>query len=292
MAQKEIKMDEENISCLSCLDLLKDPVTIPCGHSYCMNCIKSHFDEEDKTGIHSCPQCRTNFMPKPVLEKNIMLAELVEEQKNISPGVAEVDVLLSPPEPKTRAGFLKYSHEISLDPNTANTHLLLSEDKRKATIMRQKQSYSDHPDRFTGWLQVLSRESLTGCCYWEVERRGGGVGVAVAYKNISRAGSSNECKFGFNDKSWSLRYDSNGFQFWHNNVQTVLSGPRSSRVGVYLDHRVGVYLDHRAGILSFYSVSETMTLLHRVQTTFTQPLYAGLRFFYYDNDTAEFIELK
>uniref|UniRef100_A0A3B4FP20 RING-type domain-containing protein n=1 Tax=Pundamilia nyererei TaxID=303518 RepID=A0A3B4FP20_9CICH len=79
MAQKEIKMDEENISCLSCLDLLKDPVTIPCGHSYCMNCIKSHFDEEDKTGIHSCPQCRTNFMPKPVLEKNIMLAELVTD---------------------------------------------------------------------------------------------------------------------------------------------------------------------------------------------------------------------
>uniref|UniRef100_A0A3P9BS27 RING-type domain-containing protein n=1 Tax=Maylandia zebra TaxID=106582 RepID=A0A3P9BS27_9CICH len=207
MTQKEIKMDEENISCLSCLDLLKDPVTIPCGHSYCMNCIKSHFDEEDRKGIHSCPQCRTNFMPKPVLEKNIMLAELVEEQKNISPRVAEVDVLLSPAEPKTRAGFLKYSHEISLDPNTANRHLLLSEGNRKATIMRQKQSYSDHPDRFTGWLQVLSRESLTGRCYWEVERR----------------------------RSWCCRKEL------------------------------------KAGILSFYSVSKTMTLLHRVQTTFTQP---------------------
>ncbi|KAJ8278249.1 hypothetical protein GJAV_G00085560 [Gymnothorax javanicus] len=39
--------------------------------------------------------------------------------------------------------------------------------------------------------------------------------------------------------------------------------------------RIGVYLDHRAGTLSFYSVSDTMTLLHRVQTTFTQPLYPG-----------------
>ncbi|XP_026017236.1 tripartite motif-containing protein 16-like protein, partial [Astatotilapia calliptera] len=189
-----------------------------------------------------------------------------------------------PPEPKTRAGFLKYSREITLDPNTANTHLLLSEGNRKVTRMEQQQSYSDHPDRFTAWLQVLSRESLTGRCYWEVEWRGGAVGVAVAYKNISRAGSSDECKFEFNDKSWSLRYDSNGFQFWHNEVRTNLSGPRSTRVGVYLDHR--------AGILSFYSVSETMTLLHRVQTTFTQPLYAGLRFFYYDSDTAEFIKLK
>uniref|UniRef100_A0A0E9Y1R6 B30.2/SPRY domain-containing protein n=2 Tax=Anguilla anguilla TaxID=7936 RepID=A0A0E9Y1R6_ANGAN len=36
-----------------------------------------------------------------------------------------------------------------------------------------------------------------------------------------------------------------------------------------------MYLDHRAGTLSFYSVSDTMTLLHRVQTTFTQPLYPG-----------------
>uniref|UniRef100_A0A3Q3CK06 RING-type domain-containing protein n=1 Tax=Haplochromis burtoni TaxID=8153 RepID=A0A3Q3CK06_HAPBU len=83
MAQKEIKMDEENISCLSCLDLLKDPVTIPCGHSYCMNCIKSHFDEEDRKGLHRCPQCRTNFMPKPVLEKNIMLAEHMDYEQQI-----------------------------------------------------------------------------------------------------------------------------------------------------------------------------------------------------------------
>uniref|UniRef100_A0A668UVS0 Tripartite motif-containing protein 16-like n=1 Tax=Oreochromis aureus TaxID=47969 RepID=A0A668UVS0_OREAU len=196
---------------------------------------------------------------------------LREEWTNISLTVTEEDVLLSPPEPKTRAGFLKYSHEITLDPNTANTRLLLSEGNRKATFMKQQQSYSDHPDRFTGWCyQVLSRESLTGRCYWEVEWRGGAVLVAVTYKNISRAGWSDECVFGWNDKSWTLHCDTNSYLFWHNKVQTVLSGPRSSRVGVYLDHR--------AGILSFYSVSETMTLLHRVQTTFTQPLYAGVGF--------------
>uniref|UniRef100_I3KLM5 B30.2/SPRY domain-containing protein n=1 Tax=Oreochromis niloticus TaxID=8128 RepID=I3KLM5_ORENI len=193
---------------------------------------------------------------------------LREEWTNISLTVTEEDVLLSPPEPKTRAGFLKYSHEITLDPNTANTRLLLSDGNRKVTRMKQQQSYSDHPDRFTGCYQVLSRESLTGRCYWEVEWRGRGVGVAVAYKNISRAGSRDECVFGYNDKSWALCCYTTSYKFQHNNVQTVLSGPQSSRVGVYLDHR--------AGILSFYSVSETMTLLHRVQTTFTQPLYVGL----------------
>jgi len=92
-------------------------------------------------------------------------------------------------EPKTKAGFLRYSRDITLDPNTANTHLLLSDGNRKAALMREEQSYSSHSDRFSGCYQVLSRESLTGRCYWEVEWRGRGVFVAVSNKNISRTGS-------------------------------------------------------------------------------------------------------
>ncbi|XP_072243321.1 tripartite motif-containing protein 16-like [Leuresthes tenuis] len=203
---------------------------------------------------------------------------LREEWTNISLRVTEVDVLLPQPEPKSRADFLRYSCEITLDPNTANTYLLLSEGDRKVTLMKQEQSYSSHPDRFTEYQQVLSRERLTGRCYWEVEWREGGViaevAVAVSYKNISRAGGwskylfGSKCVFGSNDKSWSLYCYQYGYGFWYNKIKTSISGPVSSRVGVYLDHR--------AGILSFYSVSETMTLLHRVQTTFTQPLYAGV----------------
>ncbi|XP_032367621.1 tripartite motif-containing protein 16-like protein, partial [Etheostoma spectabile] len=194
----------------------------------------------------------------------------------------EVDVL-QPTRAKTRAGFLQYSREITLDPNTAHTWLLLSEGNRRATFTWELQSYSSHPDRFTYWPQVLSRESLTGRCYWEVERRGRGVSVAVAYKNIRR-GVGDECGFGRNDKSWVLYCNNNSYTFWSNNVQTPVSGPGSSRVGVYLDHS--------AGILSFYSVSETMTLLHRVQTTFTQPLYAGLRVPLSPGDSAELCKVK
>ncbi|KAM4528415.1 tripartite motif-containing protein 16-like [Odontesthes bonariensis] len=551
MAQKGVQLDRESFSCSICLDLLKDPVTIPCGHSYCMSCIKAHWDGEDEKGIHSCPQCRKTFISRPVLGKNTMLAGLVEQLKktglraapadhcyagaedvacdvcsgrklkavksclsclasyceehlqphydsaplrkhklvepsnklqenicsdhgevmkifcrtdqkcicylclmddhkghdtvsaaaerterqrelegsrqqiqqriqdaekdvkllqqqleaihqsadkteehsqkifsqlihllqkrssdvkqqirsqqeaegrrvkelqekleqeitelkrkdaelqqlshtedhsqfllswpsvaalrgathsssiqirplrhfedvtaavselrdklqdilreewtNISLRVAEVDVLLS--EPTSRAGFLRYSCEITLDPNTAHRYLLLSEGNRKVTVMTHPQSYSDHPDRFTEWPQVLSRESLTGRCYWEVEMRGRGVVyVAVAYKNISRAGWR-ECGFGLNDKSWVLDCSSDGYTFRYNKKQTSVSGPRASRVGVYLDHR--------AGILSFYSVSGTMTLLHRVQTTFTQPLCAGIGI--YSGASAEFV---
>ncbi|XP_029357023.1 tripartite motif-containing protein 16-like isoform X2 [Echeneis naucrates] len=510
MEQKGVQLDQETFSCSICLDLLKDPVATSCGHSYCMNCIKSHWDGEDEKKIYSCPQCRKAFTPRPVLEKNTMLAVLVEQLKktglqaapadhcyagpedvacdfctgrklkavksclmclasycdkhlqphyesatfkkhklvepseklqenicsrhdevmkmfcrtdqqcicylcsvdehkghdtvsaaaerterqrelelsrqqiqqriqdrdkdvkllqqeveaingsadkavedaekiftqlirlmerrrsdvkqqirsqqetevsrvkelqekleqeitelkrkdaelkllshtedhtqflhnypsvsalseatdsssinirplryfedvtaavselrdqlqdvlrqkwtNVSLTVTEVDVLLSEPEPKTRTQFLRYSQEITLDPNTANRYLLLSEGNRKVTVMRKDQSYSDHPDRFTVWWQVLSRESLTERCYWEVKRRGG-VSVAVTYKNTSRAGSSNECLFGRNNKSWTLDCDQNSFTFWSNNIQTAVSGPPSSRVGVYLDHR-------------------------------------------------------
>ncbi|KAM4600275.1 E3 ubiquitin/ISG15 ligase TRIM25-like [Fundulus diaphanus] len=535
------QMDRETFSCSICLDLLKDPVTIPCGHSYCMKCIKTHWDGEDQRGIHSCPECRETFIPRPALKKNTMLAALVEQLKktglqaapadhcyagpedvacdvctgrklkaiksclvclasycekhlqphydsaafkkhklvepsrnlqenicsrhdevmkifcrtdqkficylcseddhkghdtvsaaaerterqrelevrreniqqriqdrekdvnllqqeleainhsadktvedsekiftqlirliqkrrsevkqqirsqqetegsrvkelqekleqeitelkrkdaelkqfsdtedhnqlllnypslsalsesthsssikirplsyfedvtaavselrdqlqdilrdtwtNISPRLTEVDVSLSEPEPKSRAGFLKYSCEITLDPDTSHRKLLLSEGNRKVTLMKRRQSYSSHPDRFTGWFQVLSREILTGRCYWEVEWRGG-VSVAVAYKNMRREGGGEEFLFGYNDKSWALDCYQGRYKFGHNSIWTSIPGPVSSRVGVYLDHR--------AGILSFYSVSETMTLLHRVQTTFTQPLHAGL----------------
>ncbi|XP_076732971.1 tripartite motif-containing protein 16-like [Maylandia zebra] len=240
-------------------------------------------ESTDSSSINIRPLSYFEDVTAAVSEVRDKLQDILrEEWTNISLTVTEVDVLLSdPPEPKTRAGFLKYSCEITLDPNTAYKELLLSEGNRKATLMKQKH-YSDHPDRFTSYKQVLSRESLTGRCYWEVEWRGR-VDVAVAYKNISRTGSVNECVFGCNDKSWSLDCDNNSYTFWYNNIQTPVSGPRSSRVGVYLDHR--------AGILSFYSVSETMTLLHRVQTTFTQPLYAGL-LVYYSEDTAELIKVK
>ncbi|XP_029930174.1 tripartite motif-containing protein 16-like [Myripristis murdjan] len=194
-------------------------------------------------------------------------ASLDEEWSEIM-RVTKVDDLLTQPEPKTRDEFFQHSCPITLDPNTAHTRLSLSKQNRKATLREKKQSYPSHPDRFVEMWQVLSKESLTGRCYWEVEWRGEGVLIAVSYKDIGRTGTDDACGFGCNDKSWALDCYMKRYQFTHNNIVTPIQGQVSSRVGVYLDHR--------AGILSFYSVSETMTLLHRVQTTFTQPLYAGL----------------
>ncbi|KAL0194686.1 hypothetical protein M9458_008258, partial [Cirrhinus mrigala] len=170
---------------------------------------------------------------------------------------------------------------LTLDPNTANTQLSLSEENRTVTFVREKQPYPDHPDRFDVWCQVLCRESVCGRCYWEIEWSGG-VEISVSYKSISRKGCGYECVFGYNDQSWSLFCSPDRYSFTHNNIKTDLHvKPIISRIGVNDDddddniYRIGVYVDESAGTLSFYSVSDTMSLIHTEQTTFTQTLYPG-----------------
>ncbi|KAK3506867.1 hypothetical protein QTP70_030604 [Hemibagrus guttatus] len=195
------------------------------------------------------------------------LEEFCEEEFNKIPPHAAAVLIISPPEPQSREDFLKYFCYLTLDPNTTHRTLILSEKNRVVRYSGREQQYSDHPERFDSCRQVLCKESVCGRCYWEVERSGGGVYISVSYKDISRKGQGNECVFGFNNQSWSLRCSSSSLSFYHNNIVTDLRVPSPSRIGVYVDHS--------AGTLSFYSVSDTMKLLHRVHTTFTQPLYAG-----------------
>ncbi|XP_053336803.1 E3 ubiquitin-protein ligase TRIM47-like [Clarias gariepinus] len=81
MAEAKISVDQDQFLCPVCLDLLKDPVTIPCGHSFCKVCINGCWDQEYQNGVYSCPQCRDTFTPRPVLRRNNMLAEVVEKLK-------------------------------------------------------------------------------------------------------------------------------------------------------------------------------------------------------------------
>ncbi|XP_032396619.1 tripartite motif-containing protein 16 [Etheostoma spectabile] len=168
-------------------------------------------------------------------------------------------------QPKTRDDFLKYSCQLVLEVNSVHRNLHLSEGNRTATMKNEPKNYPDHPDRFDHWQQVLCRESLTDRCYWEVDWSGTEIDIAATYRGIRRKGNSNECSLGWNDKSWSLYCSDSKYSFVHNNKSKDIAAPMSSRIGIYLDHA--------AGILAFYSVSDGMQLLHRVQTTFTQPLY-------------------
>ncbi|XP_034541540.1 protein NLRC3-like [Notolabrus celidotus] len=171
-----------------------------------------------------------------------------------------------------KPGLKKYVCELTLDSNTANRHLRLSEDNRKVTREREDQSYPDHPDRFDSCHQLLCRDGLTGRCYWEVEWRGV-VYISVSYRGIRRKGG-NDCLFGYNDQSWSLLCSDKCYYVLHNNRVTVLPLSWSS-----VSHRVAVYVDCPAGTLSFYRVSsDSLIHLHTFRTSFTEPLYPGFGF--------------
>ncbi|XP_076737540.1 protein NLRC3-like [Maylandia zebra] len=174
-----------------------------------------------------------------------------------------------------RPGLRKYSCQLTIDTNTVNTKLQLSDNNRKVTRVEEVQSYPDHPDRFD-YYQLLCRNGLTGRCYWEVEWRGN-VEISVSYRSIRSKGDSYDCVFGYNDQSWSLSCSDDGPQsVWHNKRQTSISSSSSSSS---VSNRAAVYVDCPAGTLSFYRVSsDTLIHLHTFNTTFTQTLYPGFMF--------------
>ncbi|XP_050964903.1 LOW QUALITY PROTEIN: tripartite motif-containing protein 16 [Labeo rohita] len=172
------------------------------------------------------------------------------------------------PEPKTRADFIRYFCKLTFDLNTAYKELVLSEGNRRVIRKRTTQFYPDHPERFDGFCQLLCKEPLSGIRhYWEVEWSGE-FSIGVAYKSISRKGKNSNSLLGYNDKSWSLLCSDSGYSAWHNKMDKDLPGAARAS-------RIGVYLNYAGGSVSFYSVSETMELIHRFPAKFSEPLFAG-----------------
>ncbi|XP_071321123.1 stonustoxin subunit beta-like [Trachinotus anak] len=177
-----------------------------------------------------------------------------------------------------RRGLRKYSCELTLDTNTVNTKLQLSDDNRKVTHVEEHQSYPDHPDRFDHWPQLLCGTGLTGRCYWEVEWSGR-VYISVSYRGIRRRGNRKDCVFGENHQSWRLYCSDQVHSVCHNKRETSISSSVSSSSVPNRQRRVAVYVDCPAGSLSFYRVSsDSLIHLHTFNTTFTQPLCPGFGF--------------
>ncbi|XP_071320610.1 NLR family CARD domain-containing protein 3-like [Trachinotus anak] len=177
-----------------------------------------------------------------------------------------------------RRGLRKYSCELTIDTNTVNTKLQLSDDNRKVTHVEEDQSYPDHPDRFDHWAQLLCGTGLTGRCYWEVEWSGR-VYISVSYRGISRRGNRKDCVFGENHQSWRLYCSDQVHSVCHNKRETSISFSVSSSSVPNRQRRVAVYVDCPAGSLSFYRVSsDSLIHLHTFNTTFTQPLCPGFGF--------------
>ena len=161
----------------------------------------------------------------------------------------------------------------SLDPNSAHSEIMISQDLRTATRPGTEQPYPEHPDRFTFYPQVVSSESFSsGCHYWEVDvSLSGWWETGVALNSIERKGESEECLFGGNPKSWCLVKCNNEYSAWHNKQRTLLSMPEDP-------DRLGFLLDCEAGELTCFGDS---WVLHMFKGNFTDQVKAAIGV--YDN---------
>ncbi|XP_068560463.1 E3 ubiquitin/ISG15 ligase TRIM25-like isoform X2 [Cebidichthys violaceus] len=178
---------------------------------------------------------------------------------------------LQPADQRMRAAFLRCSCRLSLDPDTAHPTLVLLEGPQGAHCGEEPQSYPPVHQRFDSVAQVLCREGqFGGASYWEVEWRGGGwVDIGVTYRGIGRKGGGKPCLLGRNDNSWRLRCTHAGYAAWHDNRKTTVAAPPCPRIAVFLERQKGA--------LSFYSVSDSVVLLHTFRCPFSQPLYPAFR---------------
>ncbi|XP_031161929.2 stonustoxin subunit alpha-like [Sander lucioperca] len=157
-----------------------------------------------------------------------------------------------------------YACTLTLDTNTAARSLFLYDGGKQGTWVRERQQYPDHSERFESVSQVLCHQGLTKRHYWEVEWRGRWVDVAVAVRGIRRRASSNLCRFGYTDQSWSMFCSEDHYSAQHDHQPVEIPAPPSR------SHKVGVYLDWPGGTLSFYSVSfGTLSHLHTFYSNFT-----------------------
>uniref|UniRef100_A0A8C9XBQ6 E3 ubiquitin-protein ligase TRIM21-like n=1 Tax=Sander lucioperca TaxID=283035 RepID=A0A8C9XBQ6_SANLU len=76
MAAVSILSSEDQFLCSICLDVFTDPVTIPCGHNFCKNCITDHWNTKDQ---HLCPMCKEGFTTRPDLRVNTFISEMVAQ---------------------------------------------------------------------------------------------------------------------------------------------------------------------------------------------------------------------
>uniref|UniRef100_A0A9J8D241 E3 ubiquitin/ISG15 ligase TRIM25-like n=1 Tax=Cyprinus carpio carpio TaxID=630221 RepID=A0A9J8D241_CYPCA len=234
---------------------------IHCLKSYQSVCVLPTFEDVPSFTQHT----HLSFKDISISAFREVLEDVCHQQTaRISQDVSNIHISESP-EPKTPNDFLQYFCDIRLDPHTAHECLFLSEKNRKASFLNEIRRSYKNTAQFDCFPNVLCMKGLSGRCYWEVECSGSDWSVAVSYRGIGRKGRSNDCRLGFNNKSWRLTHCRQDFYVRHDDKQVNLSP--------FPSFRIGVYLDHKAGTLSFYSVSDTMTLLYTFQTTFTEPLY-------------------
>lgn len=71
-------LPEDHFQCSICLNLFTDPVTTPCGHSFCKTCLSKHWDRSD---LCHCPVCNKRFHVRPEISTNAVIEEISAQIK-------------------------------------------------------------------------------------------------------------------------------------------------------------------------------------------------------------------
>ncbi|XP_044837836.1 butyrophilin subfamily 1 member A1-like isoform X2 [Mauremys mutica] len=166
-----------------------------------------------------------------------------------------------------------YAVDVTLDPDTANPWLVLSEDRKHVRLGDTQQDLPDNPERFEKYFCVLGAEGFAGGRrYWEGE-----VGdktewyLGVCRESVSR-------------KEWVTLTPGNGFWVvWlkEGEYQARTSPPTSLPMSIR-PSRVGIFLDYEAGEVSFYNVTDRSHLF-----TFTGTFSGKLRPYFHPGLNAE-----
>ncbi|XP_060771694.1 E3 ubiquitin-protein ligase TRIM69-like [Neoarius graeffei] len=159
----------------------------------------------------------------------------------------------------------QYAVDVTLDPDTANPSLILSDDGKQVTCGDKRQNLPDNPERFDRCVCVLGKEGFSsGRFYYEVQVRGKTKWtLGVARESINRKG---EITASPEDGYWSV---------WLRN-ETEYRACDSPSVSLSLKRapqKVGVFVDYEEGLISFYDVDAKSHIYSFTGQNFTEKLY-------------------
>uniref|UniRef100_A0A3Q3ENZ7 RING-type domain-containing protein n=1 Tax=Labrus bergylta TaxID=56723 RepID=A0A3Q3ENZ7_9LABR len=331
--------------CSICLDVFNDPVTIPCGHNFCKNCITEHWNTSDQ---YRCPMCKEAFTNRPKLRVNTFISEMDDADREMAEGVrvftalkesvergraefidtiekklkttkkqaeafikeleqeicelmkrstevqqlsrsedhlhliqrvqsvnsapptkdwtevnvcqplyeetvrnavAQLEETLSEEMKKLVQAELKrvqqYAVDVTLDPDTAQPNLILSEDGKQVHLGDVTKNLPDNPERFSLCVSVLGKQSFSsGRFYFEVQVKGKtGWDLGVVRESINRKG---EITLSPDEGLWSI---------WLRNGNEYEA------------------LDDPPGLVSFYDVDSAALIYSFTDCSFTEKLF-------------------
>uniref|UniRef100_U3KKH7 B30.2/SPRY domain-containing protein n=1 Tax=Ficedula albicollis TaxID=59894 RepID=U3KKH7_FICAL len=165
--------------------------------------------------------------------------------------------------------------ELSLDPDTANPYLVLSEDKRSVRLRGAPQELPAHPKRFDYAFCVLAAEGFSaGRHYWEVEVGDGESWVLGAARESVRR--KEKVDFAPEEGIWAVGLNWKG-KNW--DQYQAFTSPETPLSLCERPRKIGVYLDYEGGWVAFYN-ADNMAPIFTFTAAFSERIFPFFWLFY------------